>query len=86
MSHNTRNIKQFAIDSERSSAKRIPWRKACFAQKPKFGFNFQTSLAPATQGSDPLPDFDEEFYLVVSDWMLEPSLDIAQRVRHEAVR
>ena len=38
------------------------------------------------QGSDPLPDFDDEFVAIVQDWMRPTSYDVLTNVRYEIVR
>ena len=38
------------------------------------------------KGSDPLPDFEDEFYLVVSDYMHGWSEEVYMKVKHEGVR
>ena len=46
---------------------------------------FLSGCSPS-QGSDLLPDFDDEFYLVLHDWMRNSSREILTQVGHEMVR
>ena len=38
------------------------------------------------QGLHILPDFDDEFYMIVHDWMRDDSFEILTKIRYEMIR
>ncbi len=38
------------------------------------------------QGAHVLPEFDDEFYMVVQDWMRNSSVEILNQIRYEMIR
>ena len=37
------------------------------------------------QGKDPIPEFDGDFYMMVQEWIQEPSEDLYHRLQYELI-
>ena len=58
----------------------------CFLVSYEIKINTSILNTMPFQKSHILPDFDDEFYMMVHDWMRDSSFEILTKVRYEMIR